>query len=79
MKTTTKYRQPMEWTSIIIKYISKDNTITDTETKYATFLLQQSEMESKKEVHTDKDKMWKQLNKYWFYLSTLNENSSLTN
>lgn len=70
---TTKYRQALEWTKIIIKYVSKSNDVTETEKAYAMHLLSQCEMESKKEVHTDQDKMWKQLNKYWFYLSTLNE------
>jgi len=77
MTSITKYRKPIEWTNLVIKYVTNDDNITETESRMARHILEHCEMESKKEAHTDKDKMWKQLNKYWFYLSTLNESDQV--
>ena len=77
MSSVTKYRKPIEWTNLVIKYVTKDDDLTDTEKRMAIKILENCEMESKKAAHTDKDKMWKQLNKYWFYLSTLDESDKV--
>ena len=69
----TKYRQPSEWTAIIIKYVTKSEELTKTDKLFAEKLLSNCEVEAKKEVSTEKEQFWKQLNKYWLYLSTLDE------
>ena len=65
-----KLRQPIEWTALIIKYITAEE-ITATDKLFVEKILANCESESKKDGSTDKEKMWKQLNKYWLYLSTL--------
>lgn len=65
-----KLRQPIEWTALIIKYITAEE-ITATDKLFVEQILTNCESESKKNGSTDQEKMWKQLNKYWLYLSTL--------
>ncbi len=76
MSSITKYRKPIEWTNLVIKYVTKDD-LTDTEKRMVIKILENCEMESKKEAHTEKDKMWRQLNKYWLYLLTLDEEDKI--
>ena len=67
-----KIRNSEEWTSIVIKYVTEDKTITNTEKAFAKKIIQDSHnIANNFEVKSDYDNMWKQLNKYWEYLSTL--------
>ena len=61
-----------ESTSIVVKYVMEDKTITNTEKSFAKKIIQDiHDIASYFEVKSDYDNMWKQLNKYWEYLSTL--------
>ena len=67
-----KIRNSEEWTSIVIKYVMEDKSITNTEKAFAKKIIEDShDIASNFEVKSDYDNMWKQLNKYWEYLSTL--------
>ena len=65
-------RNGVEWTTIILKYVN-DDKISEQEKLFAIELLKNCESIASKEVvgGNEYDDMWRQLNKYWKYLSTL--------
>lgn len=67
-----KMRNGVEWTNIILKYVNEDK-ISEQEKLFAIELLKNCETIASKEITggTEYDDMWRQLNKYWKYLSTL--------
>ena len=66
-----KYRNSTEWTELILKYVTGEK-ISVTQTNYAKKLLQDAEFVVRSfKVENDYDSMWLQLNKYWLYLKTV--------
>ena len=66
-----KYRNSTEWTELILKYVTGEK-LSVTQTNYAKKLLQDAEFVVRSfKVENDYDSMWLQLNKYWLYLKTV--------
>lgn len=67
-----KMRNGVEWTNIILKYIN-DDTLSEQEKLFAIKLLDNCDSIVNTEVKdgNEYEDMWRQLNKYWKYLSTL--------
>ena len=66
-----KYRNSTEWTELILKYVTGEK-LSSTQTKYAKKLLQDAEFVVRSfKVENDYDSMWLQLNKYWLYLKSV--------
>jgi len=65
-------RNGVEWTNIILKYIN-DDTLSEQEKLFAIKLLDNCDSIVNTEVKdgNEYEDMWRQLNKYWKYLSTL--------
>lgn len=70
-----KMRNGVEWTNIILKYIN-DDTLSEQEKLFAIKLLDNCDSIVNTEVKdgNEYEDMWRQLNKYWKYLSTLKKN-----
>jgi len=68
-------RNGVEWTNIILKYIN-DDTLSEQEKLFAIKLLDNCDSIVNTEVKdgNEYEDMWRQLNKYWKYLSTLKKN-----
>ena len=71
-----KMRNGVEWTTIILKYVNEDK-ISEQEKLFAIELLKNCETIASEEVAggNEYDDMWRQLNKYWKYLSTLKKHN----
>ena len=66
-----KYRNSTEWTELILKYVTGEK-LSSTQTNYAKKLLQDAEFVVRSfKVENDYDSMWLQLNKYWLYLKSV--------
>lgn len=70
-----KFRNSTEWTELILKYVTGEK-LSQTQTKYAKKLLQDAEFVVRSfKVEDDYGSMWLQLNKYWLYLKTLQQDN----